>query len=369
MAEDLRAIAEKIKAQVLQLESIRVAGVVREYEENRPSVSGECPICLDLLPPTGAIYLVCCGARICRGCDNKFRKHTKPNQRSKCPTCRGDYPSSKTEAFRINKEHALAGRPWAQTALAKFYEAGSEGHSQNLEEAMHWYQLAAKQNHAEAFFCLGRSHMGRESCLDAYPLLKKASDLGYSEGHWMLGALRYHAVEGIGEDLVEAARYFTLAFANDPDCPQAAYRLGCLFLAGKGGLDKSADRAKHYLERAALSDTNAFCSLGSALVVLGEQQYCGLPCIAGHDFVPRALYYLRKAAAKEDNDMKDLAAIRVADLESHGPSMCANCWRDSECFPEKMKRCTRCRSSWYCSRGCQRRHWKDGHKKDCIQSD
>jgi tetratricopeptide (TPR) repeat protein len=30
-------------------------------------------------------------------------------------------------------------------------------------------------------------------------------------------------------------------------------------------------------------------------------------------------------------------------------------------------RCGRCRESWYCSKACQTKHWKDGHKTKCVK--
>ena len=33
---------------------------------------------------------------------------------------------------------------------------------------------------------------------------------------------------------------------------------------------------------------------------------------------------------------------------------------------QKMLRCSRCKSAFYCSTHCQRTHWRDGHKKTCV---
>lgn len=48
------------------------------------------------------------------------------------------------------------------------------------------------------------------------------------------------------------------------------------------------------------------------------------------------------------------------DLDTfNGPRRCANCGREGP-----TKRCSRCRSESYCSKECQRKHWKN-HKRTC----
>ena len=86
--------------------------------------------------------------------------------------------------------------------------------------------------------------------------------------------------------------------------------------------------------------------------------------IPGYSAVPRALFWLRKAAADGIAD----AAKEVAQLESQMQGHCANCNKKSDCFPEQLKHCAKCKSVWYCGRKCQLEHWKDGHKIDCVKS-
>merc|ERR1711865_168423 len=39
---------------------------------------------------------------------------------------------------------------------------------------------------------------------------------------------------------------------------------------------------------------------------------------------------------------------------------CDNCGQ-----ADATKRCTKCKSAYYCDRGCQQKHWKSSHKKKC----
>ena len=33
---------------------------------------------------------------------------------------------------------------------------------------------------------------------------------------------------------------------------------------------------------------------------------------------------------------------------------------------EKFRTCSRCDVTRYCSKDCQKKHWKEGHKKECV---
>lgn len=41
--------------------------------------------------------------------------------------------------------------------------------------------------------------------------------------------------------------------------------------------------------------------------------------------------------------------------------LCENCQ-----IREGLKRCARCKLACYCSRECQKKHWKAGHKTNCV---
>ena len=44
---------------------------------------------------------------------------------------------------------------------------------------------------------------------------------------------------------------------------------------------------------------------------------------------------------------------------------CASCGAVEE-EEEALKVCTRCRITYYCNATCQRQHWKNGHKQNCV---
>jgi hypothetical protein len=44
---------------------------------------------------------------------------------------------------------------------------------------------------------------------------------------------------------------------------------------------------------------------------------------------------------------------------------CAFCGKNPEAGSKKLEKCSKCQAVWYCSKECQRKHWKSGHKAMC----
>ena len=41
------------------------------------------------------------------------------------------------------------------------------------------------------------------------------------------------------------------------------------------------------------------------------------------------------------------------------------CWQCGTAFNPHLKKCGRCGKAYYCSKNCQKKHWKSGHKRNC----
>lgn len=76
-------------------------------------------------------------------------------------------------------------------------------------------------------------------------------------------------------------------------------------------------------------------------------------------------------------DLKNVLRTRLAGLQARGVTVtapthltvdrgagvpCAKC--DAAHTPE-FKTCSKCRGVWYCSKACQKAHWRSGHKRVC----
>jgi hypothetical protein len=76
---------------------------------------------------------------------------------------------------------------------------------------------------------------------------------------------------------------------------------------------------------------------------------------------------LRKVC--HDEEGKNTLPVDILEMKNTLPidiwkHICANCGkeRDKECA---LKQCARCKAFSYCSKECQVKHWKAGHKADC----
>uniref|UniRef100_A0A0G4GW11 MYND-type domain-containing protein n=1 Tax=Chromera velia CCMP2878 TaxID=1169474 RepID=A0A0G4GW11_9ALVE len=63
--------------------------------------------------------------------------------------------------------------------------------------------------------------------------------------------------------------------------------------------------------------------------------------------------------------------LMVSSESKKPPQQCAACGvleGDGVKSSERFARCSRCKKPKYCSRECQKRHWKRGHKEECVDS-
>lgn len=186
---------------------------------------------------------------------------------------------------------------------------------------------------------------------------------GHSFAQVKVAKMNYDGKE-VPVDNAKAAYYLTLAYCKNPDL-RAGYMLGYFFYHGLGGLDKSPYRARYYLEEAASKgNKNAFTSLALTLMEIDKIRYnSSTSCLPGHNSMPRCLFWARKAAA-----CGDPRAIQVvAQGERMFQQSCANCKKRPDSVTGKLKGCARCKAVWYCGKDCQVKHWKDGHKINCVK--
>lgn len=47
--------------------------------------------------------------------------------------------------------------------------------------------------------------------------------------------------------------------------------------------------------------------------------------------------------------------------------VCANCLRTESEEGKGLKSCSKCLLTFYCSKECQKDHWKSAHKKECKE--
>ena len=173
----------------------------------------ECPICMRVLPLHAALhmYFACCGKSVCLGCDRQHGIKNK-EQADTCAFCRTEHPESDEEILvRLRKRverkdpkalHSMSsaygygrygllvdqakcvdllrksaglGYPVAQSQLGNLYDDGDMGLEQSEEEALKYWEKAAKGGHV-----ISRHNLG---CTE-----NKNGDVVAAMDHWRLSA-------------------------------------------------------------------------------------------------------------------------------------------------------------------------------------
>jgi len=229
--------------------------------------------------------------------------------------------------------------------------------------------------------------------IKARALMKEAADLGN------LRAQRNYALmcrlgQGGPVDKSEAAHYYTLVYSQkgdtsnrkvDEELPDEVLD-ACLYLGryhyyGIGGFAENRPVAKYYLEEYVKTCENqgrcvgpaAYMYLAACLMELNKARLARFFDfnIPGYSPVPRAMSLYRKSVKLGINNPNEASQYSEGILEFLDTNLkrfCGGCGVDVKASPErKFKACGRCRSAWYCGKECQTKHWRAGHKIDCVK--
>jgi len=130
------------------------------------------------------------------------------------------------------------------------------------------------------------------------------------------------------------------------------------------GVEYSMHRSMYWIKKAAMKGyPTAQFNLAKALVEAATDVY-GSPAFPGFSVIPEALFWARKAEKGHEGDAFERRRF-LEYVESKRDEACSCCGKPPQ-QDQRLKCCTRCRSTAYCGKDCQRRHWKMGHKVDCF---
>lgn len=117
------------------------------------------------------------------------------------------------------RAQAEAGDAYAQLNLGAAYD-NAQGLERDVEQALHWYQLAAEQGLAEAQFNLAHLLVEEEiSTVAAAEWMQKAAEQGMADAQYLLGVIY---AEGIGVAMNDARARQWLQRAIDQGQADAA---------------------------------------------------------------------------------------------------------------------------------------------------
>ena len=161
------------------------------------------------------------------------------------------------------KKKALAGDTKAQLRLGIAYEFG-EGVARNVDEAAHWYRIAADRGDPIAQTNLAYLYEnGRDGVRDLSEAARwymRAAVSGFARAEFNLGTL-YLQGSGVERNDEEAAHWIGLA--AEAGCPSALAALGYLYANGKG-VPRDARKAADLIQKSAgKNDVNSCARFSS----------------------------------------------------------------------------------------------------------
>jgi hypothetical protein len=407
LAQDVKA-AEEDFSQVVdgELRKIKVfadeenARILEMRRQNEAEVA--CPICLEDVPAIGpddvviGVLMECCGIYCHRRCYAKWmiRRQLDPTMSGACFHCR-KIKSDTSNRITSWEEMSLTGSSGSKAnalfQIGDAYENGTSGKERNLEEAIKYYEKAAELGNDAAQTTIaimcesGKFHelSVPESPEKAMEMTKRAVDQGNpiaqvtlaiflsqhdshmdtaTEVHRLLALSAY---QGDIEGIMELETYYYQKWVEKRDgkgrkSNQESRENLLLTLYWAGRVCKKENELS---PEAVFNYKVKFVSL---LEIATSMFWHVRPCfeldpLTGYSHIPFiASIHSMASRTRFHYQVWDDCIIAI-DIWKH---ICANCGKqgDKEC---DLKQCARCKVFSYCSKECQVKHWKAGHKADC----
>ena len=144
-----------------------------------------------------------------------------------------------------------------------------------------------------------------------------------------------------------------IKIAAEMELDFAQFHLGLCYGLGKGVEKNSHGALKWFLCSA--EQGNADAMMGTAQTILGITEL--------EHGIPQATHWLKKAARLGHEEAEEF----LQHIKSRYCNLCAACNKTG--VGAELRRCARCKIMHYCSKKCQTRHWREGHKNDCVKQD
>lgn len=279
---------------------------------------------------------------------------------------------AKTLAYEWYKKAAEASNPMACHKLAFFLENGI-GCKKDIEKAIEFYQKAYEQGYPDAAHNLGIIYQGYAKDTAAFRDIKKAIEYFERAKQWGFSAScnalgRMYLLMSKNNELAKEAGnpgsepedYIVTGIelmedaANNGDA-DAMMMLGLIFGSKDYGL-YDMDKAQNYMELALVrGDLEAY----NYLVRILRAKMAARVALEKENFEN----FEKLSQADKEKLIRQLAKEATPDT-THRQCASVDCDK-KESEPGSFKRCGRCQKVSYCSRECQKEHWKDGHRIVC----
>ena len=220
------------------------------------------------------------------------------------------------EGFNVLKKKVDSGDMHYVDSLGYAYEFGI-GTPFSIEEAMKYYEMAAKQNNTIGMTNLADLYLRENKLKKAKPLLVKAAEKEHGYAQYLLAMNFFYYKQ---ENNKEALYWLEKSASNDE--PEALYQLG-LYYAEKADLAKAI---KYYQRAAELNNAEAALEL---YYIYGE----GFGVEQDED---KALFFLKKAAESGNQEVLDELAAMALSGQGNMDAKEAEYWIKKAGYTEEM---------------------------------
>ena len=220
------------------------------------------------------------------------------------------------KGFNALKKKVDSGDMHYVDSLGYAYEFGI-GTPFSIEEAMKYYEMAAKQNNTIGMTNLADLYLRENKLKKAKPLLVKAAEKEHGYAQYLLAMNFFYYKQ---ENNKEALYWLEKSASNDE--PEALYQLG-LYYAEKADLAKAI---KYYQRAAELNNAEAALEL---YYIYGE----GFGVEQDED---KALFFLKKAAESGNQEVLDELAAMALSGQGNMDAKEADYWIKKAGYTEEM---------------------------------
>ena len=220
------------------------------------------------------------------------------------------------KGFNALKKKVDSGDMHYVDSLGYTYEFGI-GTPFSIEEAMKYYEMAAKQNNTIGMTNLADLYLRENKLKKAKPLLVKAAEKEHGYAQYLLAMNFFYYKQ---ENNKEALYWLEKSASNDE--PEALYQLG-LYYAEKADLAKAI---KYYQRAAELNNAEAALEL---YYIYGE----GFGVEQDED---KALFFLKKAAESGNQEVLDELAAMALSGQGNMDAKEAEYWIKKAGYTEEM---------------------------------
>jgi Sel1 repeat/MYND finger len=342
----------------------------------------------------------CCGTACCYQCswdishnfhvaaadvNNRLSRHTDEHiaqlqhlrKLARCPFCGDGHTVSDSYSTTL-LQHAEEGKDWAQLELAKCYRFG-KGVDKDLNKCKEWYSKAAKQGNVAALYSLGDFLLNTPPPPSMRLVQAEMRHVGeayvWAAARHGVAAAQYQVVwQVLGTSDARTRRWLVLAAAQG--YTPAEYLMGQL--CAEGALSKRHEKpsdkfysALYWFRKAAFKSRMVYDDLAAQKARQALWQYMlrakaklfGTHDLTMYNAMPEAVFWQSTLVGCVDPRTGEPFDTTCEAMEMSW-KVCACCHKQA---PSKkpFKRCTKCKATAYCSKTCQARHWKQGHKIDC----